>query len=84
VRSRGICWWRGVLSTILAATGIGSMMQWGLDGRCLMLDTCSVVVLFGAIVASIVSLARLIASIYNLDVGLVFFFNKECFISQKI
>jgi hypothetical protein len=49
-----------------------------------MLDTCSVVVLFGAIVASIVSLARLIASIFNLDVGLVFFFNKECFISQKI
>jgi hypothetical protein len=68
---------------MLAATGIGSIVQWGLDGRRLMLDARRAVVLFGAIVASIVSLARVITSIYNLDVGRIFL-DKERFITQKV
>jgi hypothetical protein len=48
----GVCWWHGVSSTASATTGLGGMVQYGLDDSRLMMHASRTVALSGTVVTS--------------------------------
>ena len=57
------------VSSASMMTGLGGVVKWGLSCRRVMVDVCKTEAQSGAMVALAAGLARIVASIYTLELG---------------